>query len=207
MERRFRRTFLYTISAAATLLLVASSSAAEQTVRPLLRDFIGLNGHTVQFKPDLYQPTARLVRDYHPVQWDLGTNTTAVAPFPFAKNRVDWSAVYGLWREKEWTIDVSLMFESIRRTNWADIDRDAKAYGRSFAREFGPSGARRLVESIEIGNEPGDWSDADYTRMFRAMAEGATRTPRVSRSGSRNLATTAALSRRRRAATLPNGLA
>ena len=173
MERRFRRTFLYTISAAATLLLVASSSAAEQTVRPLLRDFIGLNGHTVQFKPDLYQPTARLVRDYHPVQWDLGTNTTAVAPFPFAKNRVDWSAVYGLWREKEWTIDVSLMFESIRRTNWADIDRDAKAYGRSFAREFGPSGARRLVESIEIGNEPGDWSDADYTRMFRAMAEGA----------------------------------
>ena len=138
-----------------------------------MRDIIGLNGHTVQFKPDLYQPTARLVRDYHPVQWDLGTNTAAAAPFPFAKNRVDWSKVYGSWRERGWIIDASLMFESIKRTNWADIERDAKDYGRAFAREFGPSGARRLVESIEIGNEPGDWSDADYTRMFRAMAEGA----------------------------------
>ena len=66
-----------------------------------MRDFIGLNGHTVQFKPDLYQPTARLVRDYHPVEWDLGTNTAAAAPFPFAKNRVDWSKVYGSWREQE----------------------------------------------------------------------------------------------------------
>ena len=27
-------------------------------------------------------------------------------------------------------------------------------------------------ESVEIGNEPGKWSDADYTRIFRAMAEG-----------------------------------
>jgi hypothetical protein len=25
---------------------------------------------------------------------------------------------------------------------------------------------------VEIGNEPGKWSDADYTRMFKAMAEG-----------------------------------
>jgi serine/threonine-protein kinase ATR len=28
------------------------------------------------------------------------------------------------------------------------------------------------VDSVEIGNEPGKWSDADYTRMFKAMAEG-----------------------------------
>jgi serine/threonine-protein kinase ATR len=29
-----------------------------------------------------------------------------------------------------------------------------------------------LVDAAEIGNEPGDWSDADYSRLFRAMAEG-----------------------------------
>jgi hypothetical protein len=28
------------------------------------------------------------------------------------------------------------------------------------------------VDSVEIGNEPGKWSDADYTRLFKAMAEG-----------------------------------
>ena len=140
--------------------------------RPLMRDFIGLNGHTVQFKPELYQPVCRLVRDYHPVEWDLGKNTSEPAPFPFAKNRVDWSKVYGSWREKNWNIDASLMFESIKQTNWSNIERDAKAYGLAFAREFGPSGERKLLDSVEIGNEPGQWSDEDYTRMFRATAEG-----------------------------------
>lgn len=141
-------------------------------VTPKLSEFIGLNGHTVQFKPDLYQPVCRLVRDYHPVEWDLGKNTSALPEFPFAKNRVDWSKVYGSWRNKDFRINVSLMFESISRTNWADLEADARAYGKAFAREFGPSGKRALVESVEIGNEPGKWSDADYTRMFKAMAEG-----------------------------------
>ena len=141
-------------------------------VRPWLRDFIGLNGHTVQFKPGLYQPVGRRVRDYHPVEWDLGKKTAEPAPFPFAKNRVDWSKVYGSWREKGWDIDACLMFESIPRTNWTDIEADARAYGRALAREFGPSGTRRLVDAVEIGNEPGQWSDDDYARLFRAMAEG-----------------------------------
>jgi hypothetical protein len=145
---------------------------AADHARPLVREFVGINGHTVQFKPELYAPVCRLVRDYHPVQWDLGTNTSEAAPFPFAKNRVDWSKVYGSWRKYEWNIDVSLMFESIKQKQWRDIEADARAYGRSFAREFGPSGSRKLVDSIEIGNEPGDWSDADYTRLFRAMAAG-----------------------------------
>lgn len=137
-----------------------------------MRDFIGINGHTIQFKPELYRPVCRFVRDYHPVEWDLGKDTAEPAPFPFARNRVDWSKVYGSWREKNWNIDVSLMFESIKQTNWSDIERDAKAYGRAFAREFGPSGGRKLVDAVEIGNEPGKWSDEDYTRLFRAMAEG-----------------------------------
>jgi hypothetical protein len=140
--------------------------------RPLIREFVGINGHTVQFKPVLYQPVCRLVRDYHPVEWDLGKKTSELPPFPFAKNRVDWSNVYGSWRKAGWDINVSLMFESIHRTNWTDLEADARAYGRAFAREFGPSGARRLVDAVEIGNEPDRWSDADYTKLFRAMAEG-----------------------------------
>lgn len=166
-SRGFRR-----LLAAWILSWGLSAGAAPETPRPLLRDFIGINGHTVQFRPELYAPAARLVRDYHPVEWDLGTNTAALPPFPFAKNRVNWEHVYGAWRATGLTVNASLMFESIARTNWVDLESDARAYGRAFAREFGPSGARRLVESAEIGNEPGEWSDADYTRIFRAMAEG-----------------------------------
>ena len=150
---------------------LGSSHAADRP-RPVMHDFIGINGHTVQFKPELYRPIGRLARDYHPVEWDLARETDKPAPFPFAKNRVDWNHVYGAWKEQGWSIDVSLMFETIPLGNWSHLEQDAQAYGAAFAREFGPSGKRKLVESAEIGNEPGKWSDADYTRMFRAMATG-----------------------------------
>lgn len=140
--------------------------------RPLMKDFIGINGHTVQFKPELYQPVGRLVRDYHPVEWDLGKDTDKLPEFPFAKNRVDWSGVYGSWQKQGWTTDACLMFESIPQPQWKNLEADLKGYGTAFAKEFGPSGNRKLVESVEIGNEPGKWSDADYTKVFKAMAEG-----------------------------------
>ena len=149
-----------------------AGNGGAEAARPLMRDFIGINGHTVNFKPDLYHPVCRLVRDYHPVEWDLGKDTSVLPPFPQAKNGVDWSQVYGSWRAQGWNIDVCLMIESVKQTNWSHLEADARAYGEAFAREFGPSGARRLVDSVEIGNEPGKWSDADYTRIFNAMAEG-----------------------------------
>jgi hypothetical protein len=155
-----------------SLVLALGLAMSADAEHPLMRDFIGINGHTVQFNPELYRPVCGLVRDYHPVEWDLGTNTTVLPAFPFAKNRVDWSQVYGSWRAKDWNIDACLMFESVKQADWKDLEADARAYGEAFAREFGPSGQRKLVDSVEIGNEPGKWSDADYTRMFKAMAEG-----------------------------------
>ncbi len=137
-----------------------------------MRDFTGINGHTVQFKPELYQPVCRLARDYHPVEWDLGKTTSELPPFPMARNGVDWSQVYGSWRAKEWDIDACLMFETIKLADWRKLQADVRAYGEAFARAFGPSGERRLVDSVEIGNEPGKCSDADYARIFKAMAEG-----------------------------------
>ncbi len=153
-------------------VLAMTDALAAQTTRPLMRDFIGLNGHTVQFKPRLYQPVCRLVRDYHPVQWDLDKNTAEAAPFPFAKNRVDWGNVYGSWVAKGFEVDVCLMFDPIKPAQWQNLDLDARAYGKSFAKEFGPSGKRKLVQAVELGNEPGGWSDTEYTQAFRSMAEG-----------------------------------
>jgi hypothetical protein len=140
--------------------------------RPLMRDFIGINGHTVAFKPELYRPVCGWVRDYHPVQWDLGKETAQLPEFPLAKNGVDWNLVYGSWRAQGWNIDACLQFESVKQADWKNIEADARAYGRAFAHEFGPSGQRKLVDAVEIGNEPGQWRDADYTRLFKAMAAG-----------------------------------
>lgn len=150
----------------------SSSISAAKTRRPLMRDFIGINGHTVQFKPDLYRQVCSLVRDYHPVAWDLGSDTTELPTFPMAKNGVDWRKVYGSWHAEGWSTDACLMFESIKQTDWKNVEADARSYGQAFARAFGPSGGLKLVEAVEIGNEPGKWSDAEYTRIFKAMAAG-----------------------------------
>jgi hypothetical protein len=159
--------------AALTLLTCAfgaAANAAEQP-KPLMKDFIGINGHTVQFKPELYHPVCTVVRDYHPVEWDLGKDTNVPTTFPLARNRVDWSQVYGSWKKAGYFVDASLMFESIKQSDWKDVPRDAKAYGLAFAKAFGPS-STKLVDSAEIGNEPGKWNDADYRTMFEAMATG-----------------------------------
>jgi hypothetical protein len=169
MRKKVQGSKFALVFAAAGLLTIG---ALADSARPLMRDFIGINGHTVQFKPELYQPVCRLARDYHPVEWDLGKNTSELPPFPQASNGVDWSQVYGSWRATGWNIDACLMIESVKQNDWKNLAPDARAYGQAFAREFGPSGERRLVDSVEIGNEPGKWTDADYSRIFKAMAEG-----------------------------------
>lgn len=136
-----------------------------------IRDFVGVNGHTVLFRPELYRPVARLVRDYHPMDWDLGSDTSSAPPFPKAANGVDWEQVYGSWKKAGFRTTVSVMFETFKPSAWKDRKRDAFAYGKAFAAAFGPSG-RNLVECVEIGNEPKDYSEAEYREVFEAMAKG-----------------------------------
>ena len=144
----------------------AFCGAAEKP-RPLMRDFIGLCGHTVQFKPELYAPVTRLVRDYHPMQWDFGDDTSYAPKFPLARNGVDWSAVYGSWQKAGYRAHASLMFDDLAPDGWKDLPRDAFAYGKAFASAFG-----QLLEAAEIGNEPGKYDDATYRTLFEAMARG-----------------------------------
>ena len=63
--------------------------------RPLMRDFIGINGHTVQFKPELYRPVCEMVRDYHPVEWDLGRDSAELPGIPARQKRRGLEP--GLW--------------------------------------------------------------------------------------------------------------
>ena len=159
----------------ATLMITAvclSALAGEPESRPLLRDFMGINGHTVQFRPKLYAANCRLVRDYHGLGWDVGDETHYWPQFPFARNRVNWEDVYGSWKQEGFEIDVSIMFNGIAAEQWTDLERDANTYGFAFARFFGPNSELKLVTSVEIGNEPGHYSDPDYRKLFESMARG-----------------------------------
>ena len=132
-----------------------------------MRDFMGLCGHTVQFKPELYAPVTRLVRDYHPLKWDFGEDTSYATKLPSARNGVDWNQVYGSWAKAGYRAEASLMFDDIKPGDWKDLPRDAFAYGKAFASALGP-----LIEAAEIGNEPGKYDDATYRTLFEAMARG-----------------------------------
>jgi len=154
----------------ATAILACSAQETPKT-KPLFREFMGLNGHTVQFKPQLYKQVCRVVRDYHPVEWDLGKDSDYKLDFPFARNRVNWEHVYGSWKKEGFDIDVCLMFETLKQEQWKDIPKDAHRYGMLFAQNFGPS-SRALADCAEVGNEPGKFSDEKYRIMFESMAKG-----------------------------------
>ena len=140
--------------------------------RPLMKDFIGLNVHTVQFKPELYAPVARVLRNYHPMKWDFGDDTSAATTFPMAANRVNWGQMYGSWKKAGYRTHASLMFDDLAPGAWKNIEHDANAYGLAFAKAFGPSAKEPLLDAVEIGNEPGKYDDATYRRLFEAMARG-----------------------------------
>ncbi len=137
-----------------------------------MRDFIGLNVHTVKFKPELYAPVTRVLRNYHPLRWDVGKDTASPLTLPMAQNRVDWSQLYGAWRKAGYRTHASVMFDDFAPDGWSDLPRDARAYGLAFAKTFGPSAKVPLIEAAEIGNEPGKYDDATYRRLFEAMASG-----------------------------------
>jgi len=166
------RSMLPRLPALVAALALSAPLPAQDAPKPLLRDFIGINGHTIQFRPDLYKPVARLVRDYHPFSWDVGDETDFATTFPFARNRVDWGNVYGSWKEAGYRTNVSLMFDDTPPDKWKDLSRDARAYGKAFAAAFGPSGERKTVESVEIGNEPGKYDDATYRVLLENASKG-----------------------------------
>lgn len=150
---------------------LASRGSAGAGESPLFRDFTGLCGHTVAFRPKLYQPVCGWVRDYHPVDWDLAEDTSQLPDWPFAKNRVSWEEVYRSWTAEGLQISVCLNLDEMGK-KWKDPARDAEAYGQSFARNFGPGGRWPYVKVVEIGNEPGLYPDEEYRILHQAMARG-----------------------------------
>lgn len=137
-----------------------------------MRDLIGLNTHTIQFKTNLYQPVTKYLRNYHPIEWDFGKDTSRPQTFPSAANKVNWDTqVYGPWRKAGYHAHASLMFDNLKTNDWKDMERDAEVYGRELAKALGPS-STKLIEAAEVGNEPGLYDDAAYRKLFQAMAKG-----------------------------------
>jgi hypothetical protein len=165
------------LAALAGVLFHPGPAPAGDPPKPLFKDYMGINGHFT-FKPALYRPICRLVRNYHNMDWDVakpGDKPT----FPICVNKVDWKHLYSGWVKEGFEVDVCSQFGRFGGGNpdfkklWEGQEGWARAYGLEMARCLGPSGDLKLCTSIEIGNEPGrKFEDAVYRKVFRAMAEG-----------------------------------
>ncbi|HCE42337.1 MAG TPA: hypothetical protein DET40_02170 [Lentisphaeria bacterium] len=158
-----------------------------QPQKPLMKEFIGINVHTVQFDPKLYAPVTRMVRDYHPYMWDVDDKPGTATSFPMAKHigwkddsgkfrswnrKVDWKELYGEWVKMGYDIDATIQIEAVAYKDWPDRQKNLTEYGKAFAGYFGPSHAN-LVTSAEIGNEPAGnkkYTPEQYKEVFRIMA-------------------------------------
>ncbi len=146
------------------------------TNKPLMKDFIGLNGH-FQFKPQLYNQACRLVRNYHNLDWDVKQPGDPIT-IPDAVNGVDWNNdLYKFWKEAGFETDICIQFASLGAgdkfiSEWKGKEQWAYNYGKTMSKYFGPNG-QNLATSFEVGNEPGQQVDAATWQMiFRQMAKG-----------------------------------
>ena len=166
------------IVAALPVILAMNGALGADEVKPLMKDFIGLNGHFT-FRPELYKQVCCKVRNYHNMDWDV-SRPGAPLTFPVCVNRVDWTRdAYGPWTRQGFEVDVCVQFNRFGqdvpdyRDLWKGRGQLAFDYGYEMARCFGPSGRDKLCTSIEIGNEPGsEFDDSLYTSIFTNMAKG-----------------------------------
>ena len=98
---------------ALALLLIPAVLPEDPPAHPLMGEFMGINGHTIQFKPELYSKVCRKARDYHPIEWDLGKDSDFKTTFPEARNRVNWNDVYGSWKKEGFETDLCVMLNGI----------------------------------------------------------------------------------------------
>lgn len=155
----------------ATFMLALAGAADAAEPRPLLRDFLGINGD-FNFPASTYQPLCRLARMYHSTTWDVDAPGDALN-IPWCTNGVKWDRdTYGPWQAAGFTTDASIQVEGFT-TGWSGTDAWCTAYGQGLAAFFGPSGSRPLITSMEIGNEPGTRIDtATFRMIFKNMAQG-----------------------------------
>lgn len=162
-----------------SLIALAAEDAGR---KPLMREFMGINLHTFQVQdPALIAQATRLARDYHPFPWDVQDRPGEAPTFPLSREAIhngrqlNWLDIYGSWRKAGFTsVDACIMSIDYTRDKFGLPNgmADAERYARTFAAFFGPSGAHKMVDAVEIENEPGKFTTEQYVDLFKAMGRG-----------------------------------
>ncbi len=129
--------------------------------------------------PFLFAEIAELARNYHRIDWDINSPqdlTDFGAKKPETNKTgagwLQWEREYQTWKDAGFDIDASITFEKSTFSDkvWIDPEKEAYRYGKAFADFFVKK--QGLISTIEIGNEPWEYSSAVYKNILFGMSSG-----------------------------------
>jgi len=134
---------------------------------------------TAQQGPGLFNQVANLARNYHRIDWDI-ENPQQTADFNHhPKNGetsgphwMNWDREYIKWKEAGFIIDASITFDKTTFSDkaWKNPEKEAYAYGNAFAKHF--VNQENFISTIEIGNEPWEYSAQVYQAVLKGLGSG-----------------------------------
>ncbi len=125
-----------------------------------------------------FNKVAKQLRSYHRIDWDIDKPSVTVNFDNMHKNGtpakkwLNWDREYSVWKKNGFTIDVAIMFNNNTFPDilWNHAYYQAFNYGKAFAQHFVSD--KKLVNIIEIGNEPWTYSKTTYDSVLCGMANG-----------------------------------
>lgn len=155
-----------------------------------MRDRIGINGFwgwgfntysdniPIGQGSEKYFKMGNLARSYHNMIWDItkpGESAgyeTMKTKGTTAKDWLDWGREYADWKDAGFTIDASIQFQqsTITDSMWKNPFNDSFKYGFEFGSYFGNK--TKLIDIVEVGNEPWDYQDELYNRILLGIVSG-----------------------------------
>lgn len=129
---------------------------------------------------ELFRRVGSHGRNFHYMNWDIydPDDTPQYAWMASGggtgvHNWLNWNVEYGKWRNAGLEIDACIEFNNVTQPQsvWSNPYQTAYNFGYNFATHFGNSGAN-LVKTVEIGNEPWNYSASFYRDVLHGMARG-----------------------------------
>ena len=118
---------------------------------------------------------ANQARNYHNIHWDTadpditpsygGENPMVLRPW------TQWTREYKDWIDKGFEVDATFTFDRFQESLWDNPYSSGYGLGHAFASTFGPS-HENLIRTVEVGNEPWDYSDSTYRKILLGTAQG-----------------------------------
>ncbi len=129
--------------------------------------------------PMLFNKVALLARNYHNITWDInkpsdnpGYNNMSNGNGTSALSWLNWDREYEIWKASGFEIDACIMFnnKSFNDTLWNNTYDEALKYGAYFGSHFSKN--KSLVTTVEVGNEPWEYSKDVYRSILGGMSRG-----------------------------------